>query len=127
MFIISPRIGLCNQLQTIVKGILLGIKYGRNIYIDQFQIDLSSGRKCDINNILDIAKINMFLQDVLKTHIKILYMIDKNITDNLYNYCLPNIDYKQIPTMNYINDIIESNLHMKIIYLYNIVSIDIYR
>ena len=33
MFIISPRGGLCNQLQTIVKGILLAIKYNRNLYI----------------------------------------------------------------------------------------------
>jgi hypothetical protein len=54
MFIISPRIGLCNQLQTIVKGLLLSIKYNRNIYIHKFQIDLYSNRLTDINHILNI-------------------------------------------------------------------------
>ena len=49
MFIISPRIGLCNQLQTITNGLLLSIKYNRNLYIDQFQIDLKSGNLTYIN------------------------------------------------------------------------------
>ena len=54
MFIIQPRIGLCNQLQTIVKGILLSIKYNRNLYIDNFQIDLTSCSLSDINDILNV-------------------------------------------------------------------------
>jgi hypothetical protein len=37
MFILSPKGGLCNQLQSIVKCMLLGLKYSRNIYIDKFQ------------------------------------------------------------------------------------------
>jgi len=127
MFIVSPRIGLCNQLQTIVKGILLGIKYNRNVYIDKFQIDLHNGRLCNINHILDINKINIFLKNTIKTHIEILDKIDENIIDNLNNYCLPNIDYNEISRMSFINDNIESNQTMKIIYLGNIVSLDIYQ
>ena len=123
MFIVSPRIGLCNQLQTIVKGILLGIKYNRNIYIDNFQIDLSSGRTCNIEQILDIPKINIFLQS--KTQIRILNNIDKNIINNLNNYVLPNVDYNSIPNMSYINDCIDLNEHMNIIYLGNIVSLNV--
>jgi len=125
MFIISPRLGLCNQLQTIVKGLLLSIKYNRNIYIDNFQIDLKSNRLTDINSILDINKINFFLENVLKTQIRILHTLDINITNNLFNYRLPNLDYERIPENTYINDDIESNRHMEIIYLGNIVSLDI--
>ena len=79
MFIISPRIGLCNQLQTIVKGILLAIKYNRNIYIDKFQIDVQSKRLEDIHKILDINKMNVFLKDVIKTDIVILNTLNTNI------------------------------------------------
>ena len=127
MFIISPRIGLCNQLQTIVKGILLSIKYNKNIYIDKFQIDLKSYKLCDINFILDIEQINDFLKKKVKTSIKILNKVDENITNNLDSYVLPNIDYTKIPTMSYINDDIELNKNMEIIYLGNIVSLDIYK
>lgn len=125
MFVVSPRLGLCNQLQTIVKGILLGIKYNRNIYIDRFQIDLRNEKLSDINCILDIEKMNMFLQNTIKTSIRVLNTIDENITNNLKNYCLPNINYKDIPTMFHINDHIELNKNMEIIYLGNIVSLDI--
>ena len=125
MFVVSPRLGLCNQLQTIVKGILLGIKYNRNIYIDRFQIDFRNEKLSDINCILDIEKMNMFLQNTIKTPIRILDTIDSNIKNNLYNYCLPNISYKDVPTMFHINDHIELNKKMEIIYLGNIVSLDI--
>jgi hypothetical protein len=124
MFIISPRIGLCNQLQTIIKGILLAIKYNRDIYINQFQIDLKSGKLTDINKILNIHEINQFLENTIKTPIKILTDIDANIINKLEEYCLPNIDYKNIATNVYINDDIELNRHMEIIYLGNIVSLD---
>ena len=126
MFIISPRIGLCNQLQTIVKGLLLAIKYNRNIYIDKFQIDLKSGRITDINNILNIDEMNNFLQYTIKTPIKILKTIDINIINNLKKYNLPNIDYNEIQCIQYLNDDIELNKNMEIIYLGNIVSLNIY-
>jgi hypothetical protein len=123
MFIISPRIGLCNQLQTIVKGILLAIKYNRNIYIDKFQIDLESNRLADIHDILDINKMNVFLKDVIKTHIVILNTLNTNIYSNLDKYKLPNVNYNNISESEYINDDIELNKHMEIIYLGNIVSL----
>jgi len=126
MFIISPRIGLCNQLQTIVKGLLLSIKYNRNLYIDKFQIDLNSYRLTDINDILDIDEIQLFLSNVIKTPIKILKTLDINIINNFDKYYLPNIDYTKISYASYINDDIELNKNMEIIYLGNIVSLDIY-
>jgi len=126
MFIVSPRYGLCNQLQTIVKGILLGIKYNRNVYINKFQMDLDNNNKlCDINSILDIENINLFLQNSIKTNIKLLNAIDLNIKKNLFNYCLPTIDYDNIQSISYINDIIELNETMEIIYLGNIISLNI--
>ena len=129
MFIVSPRIGLCNQLQTIVKGILLSIKYNRNLYIDQFQIDLYNTKLCDINDILNISKINDYLHNIKGENIKIkiLEKIDKNIIDNISNHFLPNLNYDKISTMDYINEYIEENIDKNIIYLGNIVSLDIYR
>jgi len=126
MFIISPRIGLCNQLQTIVKGILLSIKYKRDLYIDQFQIDLKSKALTDINNILNIKEINHLLIDKIKTTVKLVPSIDIEVIDNLNAYHLPHIDYSTVPTALYINDVIELNKEMDIIYLGNIVSLDIH-
>jgi hypothetical protein len=127
MFIISPRVGLCNQLQTIVKGILLAIRYNRNLYIHDFQIDLQSGKLANCNEIFDIDKMNEFLQNKLQTPIQLLHTIDTNILDNLHTYHLPNIDYNKIFFNPYINDDIEANQHMEIIYLGSIISLDIHK
>ena len=121
MFIISPKLGLCNQLQTITKGILLSIKYNRNLYIDNFQIDLDNNDKTYIGNILNIKEINEFLENKIQTTIKIVDILNKPFHD----FYLPTIDYNNISNMTYINDIIELNQHMEIIYLGNITSLDI--
>jgi len=126
MFIISPRCGLCNQLQTIVKGILLGIKYNRNIYIDNFQINLYTEELCNINKILNIDKINDYLSSINITNCKILTDIDNNIMDNISEYNLPNIDYSNIFFIKSLNSTIEDNIDNNIIYLGNIVSLCIY-
>lgn len=123
MFIITPRLGLCNQLQTIIKGILLAIKFNRNLYIDKFQIDLSTGKLEDIDNILDIDYINKYLTNEIKTNIKIINNIE--INKNYDSYYLPNVDYSYISNISYLNDIIELNNNMNIIFLGNIVSLNI--
>jgi hypothetical protein len=119
MFVVSPKIGLCNQIQSIVKTFLLGIKYNRQIYIDNFQIDLNSGRLIDINEILDIDKMNNFYCEN-NINIKIHKYIDNNIIKELSG-----IDYNKIPTMSFINDFIDNNINEKCIYLGNPVSLDI--
>uniref|UniRef100_A0A6C0B9Z3 O-fucosyltransferase family protein n=1 Tax=viral metagenome TaxID=1070528 RepID=A0A6C0B9Z3_9ZZZZ len=123
MFIVSPRIGLCNQLQTIVKGILLGIKYSRNIYINKFQINLYNNDLCDINEILDIDKINEFLESKNITNCKLLKKIDDDIINNIDSFKLNDINYEIIAQMSFINQYIESNSDKNIIYLGNIVSL----
>lgn len=123
IFIVSPRIGLCNQLQTIVKGILLGIKFNRNIYIDKFQINLYNNDLWDINKILNINKTNDFLLSINVTNCKIINEIDKNIINNIANYKLPTINYNNIQEQTCINNHIEKNLDKNIIYLGNIVSL----
>lgn len=122
MFIVSPRIGLCNQLQAIVKTMLLGNKYNRPIYIDKFQIDLESGRLCDVNEILDIDNMNNFYIEN-NLNIKLCKDIDGNIISHIEDYKLRDIDYESLPTMSNINDIIEKNIEKDIIYLGNPVSL----
>lgn len=125
MFIISPRYGLCNQLKAIINGILLSIKYNRNLYIDKFQAHFKNDNLVDINNILDIKEINNFLEHKIKTPIRIIKTINPNITSNLDNFKLPNINYNNVADLSCINGNIESNLDMEIIYLGNIISLDI--
>ena len=126
MFIVSPRVGLCNQLQTIVKGVLLGIKYNRNIYIDRFQINLHDGNTCDINEILNISNINQYLSSK-NISIKILSEIDTNIINNISEFKLPYLDYSTIEYSHYINNFIEDNLNMEVIYLGNVISLCIHK
>lgn len=127
MFIISPRIGLCNQLQCIVKGILLGIKYNRNVYINKFQINLYRNDLCDINEILNIDKINNYLLSKNIENCKIITNIDKEIINNLENYKLPKIDYNKVSTELFINNHIEEDIDKSIIYLGNLVSLCIWQ
>ena len=123
MFIISPRGGLCNQLQTIVKGMLLAKKYNRNLYIDKFMIHYSKSTLVDINKILNIAKMNEFLINNNFNNFKILENFEE---DNFNKYYMKNVDYDKIKSMIYINNYIEENLNMDIIYLGNIVMLQIY-
>jgi len=61
-FIIFPGGGLCNQLWTISKSILLGHKYNRSIYFNNFEQNVCDKSSwCNINEVLDIEYINKFL------------------------------------------------------------------
>jgi hypothetical protein len=126
MFIVSPRIGLCNQLQSIVKTFLLGIKYNRSIYIDKFQIDLESGRLSDINEILDIDKLNHFYVEN-NINIKIHKNIDNNVIEQIDEHKLKEINYDNLSNMSFINDIIENNIDKHIMYVGNPVSLCIHK
>ena len=103
---------------------ILSLINNKELLKPKFQIDLESNRLADIHDILDINKINVFLKDVIKTHIVIL---NTNVYSNLDKYKLPNVDYNKISTMQYINDDIELNKHMEIIYLGNIVGLCVYK
>jgi hypothetical protein len=120
MFIVSPRKGLCNQLQTIVKGILLGIKYKRDVYIDKFQMDYNKNELCDINKVLNIDKMNVFLSETCGTKIKILDSIG---SPNFSHFRMSELDSVDISTLYYINNHIERYEDKPIIYLGNIVSV----
>ena len=39
IFVLEPRCGLCNQLNCIAMGVVLGVLYNRNIYFHGFQLD----------------------------------------------------------------------------------------
>jgi hypothetical protein len=122
MLIVQPRIGLCNQLQSIVKTLLLGIKYNREVYIDGFQIDLESNRLDDINEILDIDNMNNFFED---NNLSVRIKKNFQFMINIDNYKMKNIDYNSIPTSLFINDKIEENLNNNIIFVGNPVSLSL--
>ena len=79
IFVLEPRSGLCNQLNCIAIGIILGIKYSRNIYFNGFQVDYLNENV--LNNFEDIIDIN-HLNNILKEY-KINTKILKNINENL--------------------------------------------
>jgi hypothetical protein len=122
IFIVEPKLGLCNQLQTIVKGILLSIKYQRDLFIHNFQINLNTKTFANINEILDIDEINKFLKHY-NYNIKILKELDCSILNKIEDFKLPNIDYNKISDLRTINTDIENYLQNEYIYLGNIVSI----
>jgi hypothetical protein len=124
MFIVQPRIGLCNQLQSIVKTLLLGIKYVRNVYIDGFQIDLDSNRIDNINEVLDIDRMNNFFKEC-NLSVRINKKIDSKVISNIEKYKMADIDYNTIPLELFINDKIENNLHKNVIFVGNPVSLSL--
>jgi len=124
MFIVSPRLGLCNQLQSIVKGFLLANKYNRSIYIDGFQIDLGSNVVCHINQILDIDGMNnLYLNHNL--NIKIINSINPQIIEQIETHKLKELNYDNLQNMLCINNIIENNVDKNIIYIGNPVMLSI--
>ena len=81
LFILEPRSGLCNQLNCIAIGIILGITYERNIYFNGFQVDyLNEYVLSNFNNIIDIDHLNKIIKENNLNNI-ILKNINKNIND----------------------------------------------
>jgi hypothetical protein len=72
--IITPKYGLCNQLLSITKGLILGKITNRNIIFKSFQLDYRNvNNTCNFDDIIDIE------------HLKKL--INKNnININIYSY-----------------------------------------
>jgi hypothetical protein len=82
--IIRPKYGLCNQLYSISKGIILGIISNRDIIFNGFQLDYRNIENiCNFNEIIDIN----YLQ----------YLLD-NSNLNLKIYSDINVDSKKIIT-----------------------------
>ena len=79
IFILEPRAGLCNQLNCIAIGIILGILYDRSIYFNGFQIDYKSENI--LNNFDDIIDIDNLINITNNINIKIdiIKKFDKNI------------------------------------------------
>jgi hypothetical protein len=124
MFIVSPRLGLCNQLQALIKGLLLGKKYNKTVYINKFQINLEDNSLCDINEVLDIDSMNNFYE-IHNLNIKIHKHIDQSIIENIEEYKLKELDYNSLPNMSCINNFIENNIDKQIMYLGNPVMLNI--
>jgi hypothetical protein len=55
--------GLCNQLWSIVSGIIICIKHGKRILlIDKFLLNVHTNSYCSIDKILCLPSMNIFLQ-----------------------------------------------------------------
>lgn len=119
MFFCSPRYGLCNQLMTILNSILLADKYERDLYINNFELDVYSHELSDINEILNIDIINEYLKNNnFKTR------IIKNIQENIEQ--MDGVDYGKLPYLKCIIGNIEENIHKKNLDIGNPVSLDIF-
>ena len=94
--VITPKYGLCNQLLSISKGIILGIISKRNIIFKSFQLDYRNDNiRCDFHDVIDID------------HLKSI-LTKKNIDISIHS---KNINCKKIITytnkeISYINDFI---------------------
>jgi len=108
IFIVKPSSGLCNQLQTIAKTILLAKKYNRNIYFDKLQINIYNDKFDDFNNIISIDKLNDILLNKFNFDVKVVNNI--SFFNNIYKIKDSNNSLENsinIPTIDNIDYYIE--------------------
>lgn len=74
--------GLFNQLFSLVNAIIIGVKLSKNIYIEYFYPLYNNDNKIDINEIININKTNINLQQL---KIKLFTKSDLNIDINWNN------------------------------------------
>lgn len=79
IFVLEPRCGLCNQLNCIAIGVVLGVMYNRNIYFHGFQLDYMNEN--ELTNFEEIININHLIQiiELIDVKIKILKSISLNV------------------------------------------------
>jgi len=103
ILIIRPVHGLCNQINSLVKGILLAYHTNRNLYIDQFQIDCNHiEKRSNIDQIYDLQQLQTII-DFLKLNVKILENIDINDNSIIKKLNIQHDDdYNSINIENYL-------------------------
>ena len=133
--VITPKYGLCNQLLSISKGIILGIISNRNIIFKSFQLDYRDVNNiCDFHDIIDIE----YLKNIInKNNINIDIYSSKENHKKIITYTDTDISYIKdfIPILMYecnINEIyldIENPISFKIpdeyINIYNNININL--
>lgn len=127
ILIVRPGGGLCNQLQCIIKGILLANKYNRNIYITHFQTNVYNINDTEqIDNIFDIPLFNTCLK-TLDLNVIILADLPAEINTSIQK--IQGINYDAISSNQYINDIMDNDCNINCQYLDvgNILNLDIYK
>ena len=76
--IIKPKYGLCNQLLSISKGIILGLITKRDIIFNSFQLDYRNiNNVCEFHKIIDIDDLQEKL-NIININIKVYSSIDIN-------------------------------------------------
>jgi len=81
IFLINLTSGLCNQLNTIAKSIILAEIFNRNIYFQSFQIHYNSNdNKSNFSEVINIDKLQENINK-LKLQVKILKELNINSTE----------------------------------------------
>ena len=63
--VITPKNGLCNQLLSITKGIILGIISNRDIVFNSFQLDYKNHNNiCDFDRVIDLPHLRNILSNL---------------------------------------------------------------
>ena len=125
VFVFEPRSGLCNQLNCIAIGLVIGSIYNRQIYFHGFQLDyLNEYELTDFETIIDIDYLNKILKEFkIQTTILKKKDLSKNglIYENINNIEVLNTE--NIPIFNIKNIFpflnIKENLNKQILNLKN--------
>jgi hypothetical protein len=99
--VITPKYGLCNQLLSISKGIILGIITNRNVIFKSFQLDYRDiNNICDFHDIIDINHLQNFING---NNIDIIIDSNKKECKKVITHCDTEISYIKdfIPILMY--------------------------
>ena len=108
LLIINLKSGLCNQLNCIVKSIILASITNRNIYFNKFQIDYKNlNNLIPFNDVIDLNKLQI-LSDKYKLNVQILKKIDENIINNIKNIDVKDLENDVYYIKNFIKIIKEN-------------------
>ena len=120
VFILEPRSGLCNQLNCIAIGLVLGLVYDRDIYFNGFQNDyLNEEILCEFNKIIDIEHLNTLLKKL-----SVNFTVLRNISEDINKIHVLKTDYDLINNEKDIYSTLKkhNNLNYEILNLKNPIS-----
>lgn len=119
IFVVTPRGGLCNQLITIVNGIIYGDYFNRDVHFNGFQLDYKNNNEyINVDSILNFKKMQILINKLeLSTNMLVSVDYSKKYKK------IENIDISIKDLYNEINK--EDNKEIDILNIGNLINVSL--